>query len=253
MVLLDRHLKANPVSLRTYKTIEEYDEIKPFPNKFILYEGQGLTFELPNPKRFRNALTKLKVSNPEATLKDIVKPSQIKYKLAGIKINEKQLSFDGEMLISCVSEYFKHCFKVNEKSYEIYREFQLKDYDVTMKKINEKRRVLQNQFNHTSSLMENYARSFNKQNNPDELQKKVYHEDIQKYQDQLDYLQKELNETSVNHRNAILDLDAFVQGLSKLGESYDKATYVRKRKIVSLLFSNIIITSEKQVKFEAKP
>ncbi|MET3536766.1 hypothetical protein ABID34_001820 [Chryseobacterium limigenitum] len=38
MILLDRHLKANPVSLRAYKTTEEYDEIKPFPNKFILYE-----------------------------------------------------------------------------------------------------------------------------------------------------------------------------------------------------------------------
>ena len=34
---------------------------------------------------------------------------------------------------------------------------------------NERRRKLQLQINHTSSLMENYARNFNKQNNPDEI------------------------------------------------------------------------------------
>ncbi|MET3536767.1 hypothetical protein [Chryseobacterium limigenitum] len=125
-------------------------------------------------------------------------------------MNEKQLSFDAEMLISYVSEYLRHCFKVNKKSYEIYREYQLRDFDINMKKINEKRRILQNQYNHTSSLMENYARNFNRQNNPDELQKKVYHGDIQKYQDQLDYLEQELAKVSINHRNAVLELDAFV-------------------------------------------
>lgn len=33
---------------------------------------------------------------------------------------------------------------------------------------------------------------------------------------------------------------------------YDNAPYVRKRKITSLLFSNMIITPEKQVVFKAK-
>lgn len=85
-ILLDRYIRANPASLRTYKTSEEYDDIKPFPNKFILYDGQGLSFELPNPKRFRTALAKLKVNKPDASLKDIVKSNQIKYKLNGVKI-----------------------------------------------------------------------------------------------------------------------------------------------------------------------
>lgn len=93
-ILLDRHLLSNPTSLRSYKTIDEYDEIKLFPNQFILYNGtHGLVFELPNPKRHRKALEKLKVSNPNASLKDVVKPHQINYKLTGMKINDKQLSF----------------------------------------------------------------------------------------------------------------------------------------------------------------
>jgi len=93
-VLLDRHLLVNPVSLRSYKTIDEYDEIKLFPNQFIQYNGtHGFVFELPNPKRHRKALEKLKVNNPNATLKDVVKPHQINYKLTGIKIDHKQLSF----------------------------------------------------------------------------------------------------------------------------------------------------------------
>lgn len=192
-ILLDRHLQANPTSLRAYKTIEEYDEIKPFPNNFIQYEdGQGFVFELPNPKRHRDTLTKLKIGNSNVSLKDVVKPNQIHYKLTGVKMDGKQLSFRADELIHQVSKFLKMHFQINSGNYEKYRDFQIKEYDATMKKLNEKRRKLQLQFNHTSSLMENYARNFNRQNEPDELQKKVYHADIQRYQNQIDYLQKEL-------------------------------------------------------------
>lgn len=137
------------------------------------------------------------------------------------------------------------------ENFDEYREFQLNQYDNTMKKNNERRRKLQLQINHTSSIMENYARNFNKQNSPDELQKKVYHTDIQKYQDQIDYLQQELGKLVTDHRNAILELDAFIFGINEMYKNYDTASYVRKRKITSMLFSNIIITPEKQVLFKA--
>ena len=137
------------------------------------------------------------------------------------------------------------------ENFDEYREFQLNQYDNTMKKNNERRRKLQLQINHTSSIMENYARNFNKQNSPDELQKKVYHTDIQKYQDQIDYLQQELGKLVTDHRNAILELDAFIFGINEMYKNYDSAPYVRKRKITSMLFSNIIITPEKQVIIKA--
>ena len=139
------------------------------------------------------------------------------------------------------------------KNFEQYREFQIKEYNRTMKKNNEKRRKLQLQINHTSSLMENYARNFNRQHNPDELQKKVYQTDISRYQDQIDYLQQELGKLSVDHRNAIIELDAFIQGIGEMHKTYDDSPYVRKRKIARLLFSNIIITPEKLVLFKANP
>ena len=139
------------------------------------------------------------------------------------------------------------------KNFEQYREFQIKEYNRTMKKNNEKRRKIQLQINHTSSLMENYARNFNRQNNPDEFQKKVYQTDISRYQDQIDYLQQELGKLSVDHRNAIIELDAFIQGIGEMHKTYDDSPYVRKRKIARLLFSNIIITPEKLVLFKANP
>jgi len=87
-ILLDRHLQSNPITLRSYKTSDEYDEIKPFPNLFILYNGtNSLSFELPNPKRHHAALAKLKASNPNASLKDVVKPNQIHYRLPGMIVN----------------------------------------------------------------------------------------------------------------------------------------------------------------------
>lgn len=139
------------------------------------------------------------------------------------------------------------------KNFEQYREFQIKEYDLTMRKNNEKRRKLQLQINHTSSLMENYTRNFNRQHNPDDFQKKVYQTDISRYQDQIDYLQQELGKLSVDHRNAIMELDAFIQGIGEMHKTYDDSPYVRKRKIASLLFSNIIITPEKLVLFKANP
>lgn len=251
-ILLDRHLQANPVSLRSYKTIDEYDEIKPFPNQFILFNGTNpMVFELPNPKRHRNALARLKVNNPETTLKDVVQPHQINYKLTGIKVNGKTFSIRWDELILRVSQCLDKHFNTNMKHFEEYREFQLNQYDSTMKKNNEKRRKFQLQINHVSSIMENYARNFNKQNKPDELQKKVYHTDIQKYQDQIDYLQQELGKLAENHRNAILELEAFILWIGEMHKNYDKAPYVRKRKITSMLFSNIIITPEKQVLIKA--
>ncbi|MBN8643445.1 MAG: hypothetical protein J0L86_16660 [Flavobacteriales bacterium] len=207
-ILLDRHLQANPTSLRAYKTKDEYDELKLIPNKFLRFEGEhGMIFELPNPKRHRSALANLKVSNPNASLKDIVKPHQFNYKLTGMKVNDKQFSISGEELIILISDFFKKHFQINENNYEKYREFQINEYDKTIKNINEKRRKLQLQMNHISSLMENYARNFNRQNNPDELQKNVFQADIKKYQDQIDYLQKEIGKLAVSHRNAILELD----------------------------------------------
>lgn len=81
LILLDRHLKKDPVSLRVCKTMEEYDDLKPFPNKFIQFDGKhGFIFELPNPKRHRKALAKLQLSKRDATLKDIVMPNQFNYK-----------------------------------------------------------------------------------------------------------------------------------------------------------------------------
>lgn len=92
-ILLDRHLQANPVSLRSYKTIDEYDEIKPFPNQFILFNGTNpMVFELPNPKRHRSTLARMKVNKPDATLKDVVQSHQINYKLTGSKVNGKSFS-----------------------------------------------------------------------------------------------------------------------------------------------------------------
>ena len=61
------------------------------------------------------------------------------------------------------------------KHFEEYREFQLNQYDSTMKKNNEKRRKFQLQINHVSSIMENYARNFNKQNKLTDNYKWVKH------------------------------------------------------------------------------
>jgi len=254
LILLDRHLKNNPTSLRTYKTKEEYDDIMPFPNKFIQYNWtDGLSFSLSNKKRYIDKLVELQIKNPTATLKDVVQPHQSLYKTDRIKVNWKQLAINTDVLINTVYNYLNHCFNVDDVSYTQYREYQINEYDNTMNRMNEEKRKLQNRINHTTSLMATCARNFTNQQNPDQYQRKVYENDISRYSEQIEYMEAELKKLWQNQRNVILELDWFIQCLSKLAKVYDKASYVRKKKIILLLFSNIIIDDKKQVTFKPKP
>lgn len=253
---MDRHLKRNPISLKTYKPREEYDQIIPFPNKFILFEWEHwLTFSLSNKWRYTNKLRLLQIINKDASIKDVVKSNHFVYKSDKVKVDSKQVSFSGEILINSVHNYLKDNFSINEENYEKYRDFQLVEYDKTIKKLNEKRRTTQHQINQIRSLRDNFVRSYisNWSLEKNELQDKVYNQEVTRYNEQISYLEDEIKKLWNTQRNTILEFDGFVQYLSKLATAYDKWSYVRKRKIVTLLFSNIIVTKDKQLIFKAKP
>ena len=256
LILLDRHHKRNPISLKTYKPKDEYDEVMPFPNKFILSEdGQGLTFNMPNKWRFLKKLQELQAKKSNATLKDAVEPHQFSYKNEKVKIDGKQLSIDGETLIKTVYNYLKQNFHIDEEKYTQYRDYQLTQYDRIVKQSKEKIRTLQTQLNNLSSLRDTFIRDCmaNSSLTKDEHQERIYQQEIKRYDEKIEYLELEIKKLWINQRNTILELDWFLQCLWKLAKVYDKASYVRKRKITSLLFSNIIITHKKQVVFTPKP
>lgn len=54
-------------------------------------------------------------------------------------------------------------------------------------------------------------------------------------------------------RNELLEFEAFFQILNNTDTYYSQASYVQKRMIVSILFSNILLTPEKTLQIAIKP
>jgi hypothetical protein len=80
-ILYDRYI-SDKGKLTPRETREEYDEIIGIPKGFLKApDGTPLIFNLPNKKRFYNNLSKLKQTNPKATLKDVVNSGQCRYKV----------------------------------------------------------------------------------------------------------------------------------------------------------------------------
>jgi len=180
---------------------------------------------------------------------------QFCYKNDKVIVDGKQVSFDGATLINSIYNYLNSCFSINEKNYEKYREFQLIEYDKIIKQLNERRRNLQHDINKITNLRDSFVRNYISRSTlwTDETQEKVYTQEVEKYNEQIWYLEDQLNKLWITHRNTNLEFDGFIKYLSKLAKAYDKWSYVRKRKITTLLFSNIIVTKEKQLIFKAKP
>ena len=84
-----------------------------------------------------------------------------------------------------------------------------------------------------------------KRKNEDE--EKIYNETISSFNSQIDVLQNWHKENNDNERNELLEVSVFLNMLKNLHSYFKNATYVQKRKISKILFSNIIIHNEKKL------
>lgn len=252
-ILLERHLKKDPASLRTYKTKDEYDELKPFENKFIIFEWWwGLTFNLPLKSRYLKKLAILKTNNPDSTLKDVVKANNIKYSNSKIRVDGKLLSINADVVIDYVYKYLKSHRKINAEAYEEYVKHQREAFDDSNKKNNEKRTKLQLQYNNINNRQELFI-SQNLGKNRTIKEEAVYQKQVLAYQSQLDDIMADINSLEMSYRNKVAEFSAFLGTMIKAPDQYLKKSYVRKRKFINLLFSNIIIDNKKRLRLVPKP
>lgn len=78
-------------------------------------------------------------------------------------------------------------------------------------------------------------------------EKEIYQEELQAFDTQIGILQKEYMENNNGERNELLEVSIFLDMLRNLASYYKSATYVQKRNISKILFSNIIIHNEKKL------
>jgi DNA invertase Pin-like site-specific DNA recombinase len=254
-VLLNRYLDHNKATLRPIKVIQEYEELMAFDNQFIIYdEKYGLTFNIPNRKRHYQRLDKSRVTNKNTTLADVIELNQIYYSNT-VKVNGKQLSFTAETLVNTTYEYLKTYFYIDENIYEKYKEYHINEYEKSMKIAGESRRKLQLQLNAIMHQQSEFVKNFIKRSSVDDSKeiKQAYDQEIKSYQDKIDYIEEQLKNLWEHQRHVMFELETMIDMAKDLPEKYLKSKSVRKRKLHSLLFSNIYINNEMQVTYRHKP
>lgn len=86
-----------------------------------------------------------------------------------------------------------------------------------------------------------------------DAERKIYNEEVERYDNQIELLEKERSEIDLSERNEIVELRIFLDMLNKSGEYFRKASYVQKRRISKILFSNIVIDNKKRLTIAVNP
>lgn len=62
-----------------------------------------------------------------------------------------------------------------------------------------------------------------------------------------------MNAVNNEERDKMKEFDALVQTMQNAVRKYSNSTYVQKRKMIELMFSNIVVDKQKRLTFEANP
>lgn len=250
-ILFDRKMKNKPrLSLKEVK--DEYDEIIPL-KKWLLISKDWfpLIFNLPSKYRYYNKLILLKKEKPKATLKDVVKPNQIRFKVA----NKLSRDFKLEITFNLIDKEILRVLdkvKINKEAYDRYVKFVNEKLDGINEENKRQRNMFNLQINKLSSQKKDYIqRNMSLSKTKDE--ESVYRSQLTDYDQKIELIQKEMEAITVSERNTILELEVFIHLIKNVGEDYKKANYVQKRRIASIMLSNIVVDKQKRLTIGVKP
>lgn len=251
--LLVRYQNKNPIILRKIKPNEEYYELRLFDNGFIITEdGRTLGFDFPNRYRHVERLAKVQKTDEKATLKDVVKISQIRYTSSKKDGNWKKTSVNADIIDDLVYSFLKKNMKFTENLYEEFTEYQKTGFELKVKKNKEDRLKIQLRRNNIVWQLDAFVLE-NMSVNKKKIEQEIYDKEVTKLQSIIDALDEEIQSLSETERSTRLEVEAFFKILKKAPALYKKWSNVRKRKICNLLLSNIILNKEKGHTVVVKP
>ena len=244
-LLLMRHYSQNGV--RWIKSIKKgNDEIYPFEYWVVTtLDNFVLTPNIPNKWRFQKKLEKDILTDSQITLWDVIKPVNIKYTCTNkdSKHHKLQIGFD------IIEEELIKKFKSIHITKEAYDEYLLeaKDYlNNVSQDTMEERKKLQLQINSICWVRDKFIKNMLWKER-DTNEEKVYQNKKEEFNQQMKYIQKEIDNVDTKSNNLLLDFEVLLKTLQNLGEYYPKVSYVRKKKISKILISNITIKPQHKV------
>lgn len=250
--LLVERLSKRSKAETNVKKKDEYQCLSALPEWMLVTKEEWFKFSrnLPNPKRWKDKLEKIKQTHPEITYEDILKSNNIYYSMKN-RSAEKSIDIrfsDIEHLI--VTELKK--LKIDEKSYNVYHDYLTKELDKITEKRKKERHMFQLRINHLIWEKESFMRKcLWKDMSPDE--KRLYEEKKADYDRQIKSVQIETNSIIDEERDQLVEFEAMAYMIRNAYKLYTKWNYVQKAKITEILFSNIFVDKEKRLTFAVKP
>lgn len=232
--------------------LDVYDEICPFENGFIQTEDEhGLTFTLPNKKRFFDKLDKANQSGKNLCLRDVVSPSQIFYRCGNKNSKYYNIQVQADEVDSAIGKVLKG-FRVWDKEFQQYLEYsriQLKEIEINnQEKIASKNLEINRLKSDKSKYIDKHMGI-----KKDIKEERIYEAKKADFENKIRILKSEIDEIDESDRNETIELEAFMNILCNADSYYKKASYVQKRKITKILFSNIVLDHKKRLHIAVKP
>ena len=252
-VLIEQKCK-NRCSLMPKVISDDYEKyLMPFARGFIINEwGTALTFNVPNKNRFIKKLEKLRLTDPNANISDVVNLSQMRYRDINKYSKTKWLEITAEMIDKAIIESLQD-FKADEELFSKYLSQIESDVDNRDKKIKEERSKLQLQYNNIESKRKKYISENSIMLTLWEEEANIYSEKKKYYDNCLTTLRNELIWLDEKWRNIVLELEAFTWLMNNASLRYANWSFVQRREISKILFSNIIVNNKKRLTLAVKP
>lgn len=221
-------------------------DIMPIEENLIkTQDWYSLSFNIPNRKRFIKKLEEQKDKNPDMTLSDIIKPNQIRFDCKNINSKFYNLSITFEKIETEVINFLKN-IKINEKIYKEYKKAMEIKINKKQQEINDELKKLRFEYNQILWKKNKYIFK-NSDMKMDIDEEKVYNNQKSNYDRMLKIIKQKMDALETSERNKIIEFEIFSGILNNAYKYYNKGDYVRKKNFLKILFSNIIITADKQV------
>jgi DNA invertase Pin-like site-specific DNA recombinase len=250
-LLQDRYYK-NPIVISKTKTKDVYEDIKVFDVDFIITaDNFWVTFNVPNKKRFETKIEEANKKWIRLELKDVLKTNQISYRCTNKQSRYYWVSFTQKDIDNQILKVLND-FKVEEKDFKQYIEFTNTRLDDIIKTTKERQASVNLEIWRLKSKKDEYMKK-NMWIKKDEDETRIYEETKLDYDKKIKSLRKQVEEMDDSERNEIIELEVFIDVLNNAKNYYEKASYVQKRKIAKILFSNIKIDTKKRLTVQIKP
>lgn len=237
---------------KTKRWKEENKEYYPFPKGLLKApDGSSFSCTLPNSHRFKAKFSKLKETKRNARYGEVIKPVNIHFRVMNNSSKFKNLKLSFDQIEPKIIEILNQ-MKIDEKAYNEYVNFAETQIDVINKKKRTESNRLQLQINKVSWDRKDYIKAHMRVEFTEE-ERSIYDEHLASFQNRIDLLEQTKKDLDISERNEILELSMFVEMLNKAGGYYKKATYVQKRKVSSILFSNIVVDNKKRLTVAVNP